>query len=112
MNKKEWGGNSKIFFTITLVFVVCCFMATSSWAARKVDFYSANAGSFIEKLNQNESSGSESIAPLLGLSRDEAFTLLRQRTDFNGVTHYRYQQTYKGIPVWGIQTVISREPST
>jgi vibriolysin len=111
MNKKKWGGNSKIFSTIILLFVICCFMATSSWAARKVDFYSANAGSFIEKLNQNESSESESIGPILGLSQDEAFTLLRQKTDFNGVTHYRYQQTYKGIPVWGIQTVVSRNSS-
>jgi Zn-dependent metalloprotease len=111
MKKKKHGGNSKIFSTIILVFVVCCLMSTSLWAARKVEFYHANAGGFIEKLNQNDSSESESIGPLLGLSQDEAFTLLRQGTDFNGVTHYRYQQTYKGIPVWGIQTVISREPS-
>ena len=32
MNMKEWGGNSKIFFTITMVFVGCCFMTTSLWA--------------------------------------------------------------------------------
>ncbi|NIM17463.1 MAG: hypothetical protein GTO45_36080, partial [Candidatus Aminicenantes bacterium] len=111
MIKKKWGFNSKVFSIITLVIVVCCFMATSSWAARKVEFYQANAGSFIEKLNQNESTESEMIGPLLGLSQDGAFTLLRQRTDFNGVTHYRYQQTYKGIPVWGIQTIISRDPA-
>jgi hypothetical protein len=32
MNKKKWCGNSKILFTITMVFVVCCFMSTSLWA--------------------------------------------------------------------------------
>jgi Zn-dependent metalloprotease len=111
MKKKKWGGNSKTYSTIILLIVVCCFMATSSWAARKVDFYSANAGGFIEKLNQTESSESEMIGPFLGLSQDEAFTLLRKKTDFNRVTHYRYQQEYKEIPVWGIQTVISRGPS-
>jgi Zn-dependent metalloprotease len=34
--------------------------------------------------------------------------MLRQSTDFNGVTHSRYQQTLKGIPVWGIQAVVSK----
>jgi len=103
MKKKKWF-KSKIFLTVTLVFVLCCFMATSSWAARKIDITSANAKGFIGKLNQD---GAE-LGSALGLSSDGGFQLLRQRTDFNGETHYRYQQTYKGIPVWGMQTVVSK----
>jgi vibriolysin len=102
MNKKAF--NSKIIFTITLFFVACCFMATGSWAARKVDITMANAKGFIKQLNQK---GAE-LGPVFGLSADEGFQLLRQRTDFNGVTHYRYQQTYKGIQVWGMQTIVSK----
>jgi len=107
MKKKKWF-NSKISFTITLVFVVCCLMATGSWAAKKVGFYSANAKDYIRLLNENKSLESASIGKTLGLTRDEGFVLLRQRTDFNGVTHYRYQQAYKGIPAWGMQTIVSK----
>ncbi len=90
-----------------LVFVVCCLMVTYSWAAKKVEFYKSNVKSYIKQLNQ------DGVSPgaALGLTQDEELVLLRQRTDFNGVTHYRYQQTYKGIPVWGMHTIVSRSPS-
>ncbi|NIM15078.1 MAG: PKD domain-containing protein [Candidatus Aminicenantes bacterium] len=110
MNKKKWRFNGKVFSTITLVFVVCCFMATSSWAAKKVEFYQAKAKDYIKLLNQNKDREGSTIGKTLGLSRDEEFKLLRKRTDFNGVTHYRYQQTYKGIPVWGMQTNVGISP--
>jgi Zn-dependent metalloprotease len=102
MKKKIFMG--KIFFTFTLVFVVFCFVSSSSFAARKVHITSANAKGFIGQLNQNGAA----MGPVFGLSRHEGFQLLRQSTDFNGVTHYRYQQTFKGIAVWGIQTIVSK----
>ncbi|MFC2140988.1 PKD domain-containing protein [Acidobacteriota bacterium] len=111
MKNKKLMGNRKIFFTITLVFLVCCFMTTGSWAVRKIEFTLANAKVFIQKLNQNNIGNNTTIGQILGLSRDEALQLLRKNTDFNRVTHYRYQQTYRGIPVWGMQTIISRAPS-
>jgi len=109
MKKKKWF-KSKIFFTITVFFVVCCFMATSSWAAKKVGFNSTNAPGLIKKLN-GQGSDNAAIGKALGLAKDEAFKLLRKRTDFNNVTHFRYQQSFKGITVWGVQTVISRGPT-
>ena len=48
------------------------------------------------------------MGPVFGLSADEGFQLIRESADNNGVTHYRYQQTYNGIPVWGMQTVVSK----
>jgi len=96
--------NSKVLFTITMVFVVCCFMATNLWAARKVPITWANAKGFIGLLNQNGAA----LVPVFGLSPDEGFQLIRQSTDVNGVTHYRYQQTYKGIPFWGMQAIVSK----
>ena len=72
MRKKLF--NSKIIFTITLVFVLCCFMATSSWAARKCDITSKNAKGFIGQLNQN---GAE-MSPVFGLSADDGFQLIRK----------------------------------
>ncbi len=110
MKEKRSVCNSKIFFIITLVFVVCSFMATSSWAAGKVEFCQANANDYIRQLNENKNLEGVSMGKTLGLTRDEALVLLRQGTDFNGVTHYRYQQAYRGIPVWGMQTIVSVGP--
>ncbi len=107
MVQKKGIAKSKIFFTLLGVFAVCCLMTTSSWAARKVDITSANANRFIGQLNQSGAA----IGPVFGLSAEEGWQLLRQGKDFNGVTHYRYQQTYKGIPVWGMQTIISKGSS-
>jgi Zn-dependent metalloprotease len=103
MKKNKWL-NSKILFTMTLFFVLFSFMATSSWAARKVNITSANARGFIGQLNQN---GAE-LGSTLGLTSDEGFQLLRMTTDFNGENHFRYQQTYNGFPVWGMQTIVSK----
>ncbi len=105
------GCISKISFTITLFFVVCCFMATSLWAAKKIEFYSANTKDYIKQLNEKGSCESVSINQVFGLTQDEALLLLRKRTDFNRVTHYHYQQAYKGIPIWGLHTNVSIGPS-
>jgi Zn-dependent metalloprotease len=105
--KKTRLVKCKIVFAITLLFAVCCFMTTNSWAARKVEITSANSKGFIQQFNQKGAA----MGPVFGLSPDEGFQLLRKRTDFNGETHYRYQQTFKRIPVWGMQTIISKGPS-
>ncbi|MDQ1351813.1 MAG: vibriolysin, partial [Acidobacteriota bacterium] len=107
MKRKKRMFERKLFFAFTLVIMVCCFMVTSSWAARKVDLTSANAGNFIGQLNRNGAA----MGPVFGLSQDEQFRLLRQTRDFKGVTHSRYEQTYKGIPVWGMQTIVGRDRS-
>ena len=78
-------------------------MATGSWAARKVDITNGNAWGYINQMNQNADLGTA-----LGLSEDDGFQMIRKITDLNGVTHYRYQQTYKGLRVWGMQAIVSK----
>jgi vibriolysin len=99
--------NRKMFFIVTVVFVVCCFLTTSSWAAKNVKFLKANKSDYISLLNNQNISNAPSIGPVFGLTSNEEFKLVRERTDFNGVTHQRLQQTFKGIPVWGIETIVS-----
>ena len=82
MEKSFFKG--KVLLTITLVFVVCWFVSTSSFAAKKVPITSANAKGFIGMINNGTPMG-----PVFGLSADDGYKLIRQRTDFNGVTHYR-----------------------
>jgi Zn-dependent metalloprotease len=93
-----------------LVLVLCAFMATNTWAARKVEFNSSNANGFINQINQN-GLDHRSIGKALGLSDSEGLILLHGRTDFNGVTHYRYQQSFNGIPLWGMQAIIGVSPN-
>jgi len=98
---------SKSFFTFTLVFMLCCVITSSLGAARKVELNSGNKENFIRQLNQNGAI----MGQVFGLNPDEQFRLLRQKKDFKGITHYRYEQTYKGIPVYGMQTIISKDRS-
>ncbi len=42
----------------------------------------------------------------LGLSPDDSFVLLKTQKDELGKTHYRYRQTYKGIPVAHAQLLV------
>ncbi|NIM11611.1 MAG: hypothetical protein GTO45_05910, partial [Candidatus Aminicenantes bacterium] len=37
--------------------------------------------------------------------------MLRKIKDFNGITHYRYQQSFNGIPVWGMHTNVGIDPA-
>jgi len=46
-----------------------------------------------------------------GLSQQEALVITKTRADKRGFTHTRYRQTYRGIPVWGEEVVISRDRS-
>jgi len=99
----------KKLFSFTVVFVLCCFMATSVFAAKKVDLLSGNSASFIQKMNGNAEHGRSTMASIFGLTNGEKFNFKRQTVDFNSVSHARYQQTYKGIPVWGHEVVVSRD---
>jgi vibriolysin len=89
--------------TFTLCLILCFLMAISSWAARKVEFTQGNTYGYLQKLNN------QAMKEALGLSQDDGFKLVRTLTDENGITHYRYQQTYKGFPVWGLQTLIGKD---
>ncbi len=42
----------------------------------------------------------------LGLSSDDGFVLLKTQTGANGMIHYRYQQTFKDIPVAKSQLLV------
>jgi vibriolysin len=97
--------NLKKIFTMM---VVLCFVVTSVYAAKKVDFHKDSKKDAITALNQ-KNLANVPIEERLGLSKDGTLNLVRNRMDFNRITHNRYQQQYKGIPVWGVQTVISRD---
>jgi len=100
-----------MFLFIAVVFVVCCLLTTSSWAAKRVKFLDGNKGDYIKMLNEKSHPDATSIGPVLGLSADEDLKLVREKTDFNSVTHKRFQQTLHEIPVWGTETIVSQDSS-
>jgi Zn-dependent metalloprotease len=105
MRRNRWSS-SKTLFTITLALVLICFTTTGLWSAKKVKLTKETKQKFMEKLNQRKKFDGADIAEVFGLTRDEGLKLRSSRVDFNKMTHYRYQQTYKNIPVWGMDTSI------
>ena len=50
---------------------------------------------------------SDRHAEMLGMDADSALVELDRVDDANGERHYRYQQTFRGIPVWGEHVIVS-----
>jgi vibriolysin len=46
-------------------------------------------------------------AEMLGLDAESDLVVLTQARDADGTRHVRYQQTFRGIPVWGEQVIVS-----
>ena len=81
MKTKSRKCTSKLFFTFTSGFMLCFFMAASSWAAKKIDLSPSNINDCIRPLNEKGITGKA-----LGLTNDEEIKWVRSREDFNGIT--------------------------
>jgi vibriolysin len=46
-------------------------------------------------------------AEMLSMNADNALQTLNAKSDKDGKRHYRYQQTFRGIPVFGEQVIVS-----
>jgi len=46
-------------------------------------------------------------AELLGLDAESALTVINHRVDRDGTNYYRYQQTFRGVPIFGEQVIVS-----
>ncbi|MFC6840153.1 M4 family metallopeptidase [Xanthomonas theicola] len=88
--------------------------ATSATAAERVDLHSKHLGT----LNTQYKTATTSLggvpaaaavrhAEVVGLDAESALTLLTSSTDSDGTVHSRYQQTFRGVPVWGEQVIVS-----
>ena len=88
-------------------------IAGSAHAANRIDLQKLST----ERLNASyhaatrgmsqAAAAQERHAELLGLDNDSKLSLLREEHDANGVRHYRYQQTFRGIPVLNEHVVVS-----
>ncbi|MBB1059608.1 M4 family metallopeptidase [Lysobacter spongiae] len=84
-------------------------------AAERVDLHALD----LAQLNQQYSAASATLgtparaidrhAELVGLEQDSGLRLLRSHTDRDGSRHYRYQQTFQGLPVFGENVIVSEK---
>jgi vibriolysin len=89
--------------------------AGSAHAASRVDLHALD----VARLNSNYQAATRAAgnaqstsvrhAEFLGLDSQSALQLIGSTAEANGTTHYRYQQTYRGIPIFGEHVVISEQ---
>ncbi len=88
-------------------------LAASAQAATRIDLHDQS----VEGLNAVYARATHGVgipalsnerhAEMLGLDAESALNTLAVVKESGGITHYRYQQTFRGVPVWGEHVVIS-----
>jgi vibriolysin len=87
--------------------------AGAAQAATRSDLHAQDVG----RLNAQYKAATQGLAAaasargkhseMLGLGTDDALVQLELSVDPDGTRHYRYQQTFRGLKVWGEQIVVS-----
>jgi len=90
-------------------------MAMSAQAANRVDLHRQD----IARINSQYATASTAVgvskqanvrhAEMLGLGADSALTLLKTHTSKNGLKTSRYEQTFRGVAIYGEQVVVSED---
>jgi len=85
----------------------------SAQAAERVDLHQLNVGqvnkqyhAVAAKLGMPAQANARH-AELVGLDADSGLQVLTSATDRDGTKHYRYQQTFRGVPIFGEQVIVS-----
>ena len=85
----------------------------SAQAAERIDLHQLNVGqvnrqyqAVAAKLGLPAQANARH-AELLGLDADSGLQVLTTATDRDGTKHYRYQQTFRGVPLFGEQVIVS-----
>ncbi len=93
------------------------FFAVSAQAATRSDLHEQSVeglGAVYARATNGvgtPSLSNERHAELLGLDAESALNTLAVVKDSDGTAHYRYQQTFRGVPVWGEHVVASDDKS-
>jgi vibriolysin len=98
---------------LALPSLILAIMAGSATAATRSDLHQQDVGS----LNRSYAAATRSIgaqplarerhAEILNLDGESTLKSLSTSKDADGTMHYRYQQMFRGIPVWGEHVVVS-----
>lgn len=110
MNRNESPSLHALSFALSLALV-----SGAAGAAQRVDLH----GQDVAKLNQQYQSAVAKSgaaakanvrhAELISLDADSGLSQIKSSQDANGTRNYRYQQTFRGVPVFGEHVVVSED---
>ena len=100
---------------VALTPLVLGILAASASAATRSDLHDLN----VERVSSSYAAATQSVgvqpsaterhAEMLNLHSDSTLRAIATRTDPDGTTHYRYQQQFRGVPVWGEHVVVAED---
>jgi pseudolysin/vibriolysin len=102
---------------VALTPLALALVAMSTQAATRVDLHRLD----VKQVNHQYSLASATLgaaanprqkhAEMLGLDANSALQQLAATHDADGTIHYRYQQTFRGVPIFGEHVVVSEDKS-
>jgi len=108
-------SNRRTLQLLTLSPLALAFAMSASAASRN-DLHNQNVSLLNSQYKAAATAGlparaEDRHAEMLGLDADSRLTVLSHNQDADGTQHYRYQQTFRGVPVWGEQVIVSEDKS-
>src|SRR6476619_1830839 len=102
---------------VALTPLALAFVAMSAQAATRVDLHTLNVAQVNHQYAAASShlgvaaQASQKHAEMLGLDANSSLHVLATSTDSDGTRHYRYQQMFRGVPVFGENVIVSEDKS-
>ncbi|MEZ5463527.1 M4 family metallopeptidase [Dokdonella sp.] len=100
---------------VALTPLVLGILAASASAATRNDLHQQD----VQSLNRNYAAATQSLgaaassnerhAEALGMDGESTLRTIREKTDTDGTRHYRYEQLFRGIPIWGEHVVVAED---
>jgi Zn-dependent metalloprotease len=106
-------SSSRVRYLAVLSPLAFAFAAMSAQAAHRVDLQKQDVAQVYRQYKAATqrlgvpAQSADRHAELLSLDADSGLKLLNSAVDRDGSRHYRYQQTFRGIPVFGEQVIVS-----
>jgi len=94
------------FRTKVLMALACLFITGLGFSADRINLRS-NASTMAQARSANGD-----VSKALGLGANGNLVLLKERLDEIGQLQQRFQQTWKGIPIWGEHVIVTRDGGT
>ena len=92
-----------VFSMVNLLFI--------SWGFGATRVYLPAAAELKSQLIQKQVAAAPDLTSSLGLGANADLKIITQRTDKKNVTRVRYNQLFKGIPIWGHHIIMAKTAS-
>ncbi len=108
-------SNRRSLQLITLSPLTLALAMVSAQAATRVDLHSQNVALLNSQYKLAATStgapakAKDRHAEMLGMDSESDLQVLTSARDADGTNHYRYQQTFRGVPIWGEQVIVSED---